>query len=260
VRSLFFFKGWMTDPRREAPSGILFFDKEEIVRDDADDPRNPNQRMAKCERCGAFMEPAATACTWCGVGGDNGSASSFVVPPPANLAVAEGAPAALSGTAAGPEVFLPATPSIASPTEKQNLQGIGGWLILLAAELALSPVGTVGLLATDAALVLSGHLAGPLPSRGILTGLLFLDAIADVAILAGLIVVNVLFYGKKKNFPRWMIGFLVGRFILAAAVHQVMLSYIAFNNSLLAFDSLVSAVVWIPYLLLSQRVKQTFVH
>ena len=93
-----------------------------------------------------------------------------------------------------------------------------------------------------------------------MAGLLAFDAFTNVLFLAGVIVLNVMFYGKKSAFPRWMIGFLVVRFVVAAGIHQMVLNYVPNPPVTAAFGSFVSAAVWIPYFLLSQRVKQTFVN
>lgn len=202
------------------------------------------------------MEPSAPACVWCGAGGDEGSAAAFVAPPPAELS-----PAAPLAQAAGvPDVFSPAIPSLPYSPADKKLTGLGGWLILVGIDLGLSPLGILFALSTDLMFVLSGQSPVPLSARPAMSGLFAFDAFTNVLFLAGFVALNVMFYGKKKAFPGWMIGLLVVRFIVAAGIHQMVLNYVPTYPVTAAFGSFVSAAVWIPYFLLSQRVKQTFVN
>lgn len=201
------------------------------------------------------MDPAATACTWCGAGGDNGSAASFVVP---TVPVAPAA--ALAGVAAGQDAGVPAVSIDSLSIEQRNLKGIAGWLILVAINLALAPLGLLFALASDLLLLKSGQIQVLLAAHPAVSAVLMFDAICDVALVAALIVLNVLFYGKKKTFPRWFIIFLAISLILAFAIHQTMLNYVPTYPSLAAFGSFVSACVWTAYFVFSKRVKQTFVN
>lgn len=205
------------------------------------------------------MDPATSACTWCGAGGDNGAATSFQAPAGIGLAFGREPTTFIAGTAAEAEAYRPRISSTVVSGE-QNLQGIGGWLILLAAGLALSPLGILATLGADLTVVLTGEAMGAFVHHETLAGLLAFDTLTNLAILAGLIALNFLFYRKKKNFPRWMIGFLVARFILVAAIHQVIIGQVPTYNSVVAIESILAAVAGIPYLLLSRRVKQTFVN
>lgn len=211
--------------------------------------------MPKCDRCGAFMDPAAAACTWCGAGGDNGSAASFVVP---TVPVAPAA--ALAGVAAGQDAGVPSLSIDSLSIEQRNLKGIAGWLVLVAINLALAPLGLLFAFASDLLLLKSGQIQGLLAAHPAVRDVLMFDAVCDVILLAVLIVLNVLFYRKKKTFPRWFIVFLVVDLILALGIHQAMLNYVPTYPSLAAFGSFVSACGWIAYFLLSKRVKQTFVN
>lgn len=202
------------------------------------------------------MEASATACSWCGAGGDNGSAANFVAPPlpvpsPA-VAVAQAAPAL--------DAALPPLTAEPSSTAQKDLRGIGGWLIVVAVGLGLGPFAL--LLAAGGALLLlmspmSQELLAAHPS---VARLLILNAAIYCLLIVALIVLNLLFYGRKKIFPRAAIGFLVANFVLDLTSQQMLRQYIPTLPSTGAFMNLVSAAIWIPYFLLSQRVKQTFVN
>jgi hypothetical protein len=218
------------------------------VRHHALNPKIQSKIMPKCERCGAFMESAAAACAWCGAGGDNGSAPSFVIPrisltPDAALA------------AAGAEL------NTAGPlaAHGKNLKGISGWLTLAALTLVLAPLSLLFALGTDLLFLMGGRIPTSV-SRPAVSGLLFSDAISDLLLLAALIVLNIFFYRTKQIFPRWFITFLAISFIVNFAIQRMIAGYLPTYPTSVAFGSFVSASVWIPYFLRSERVKQTFVN
>lgn len=159
-----------------------------------------------------------------------------------------------------PEAALPALAAEPFSPAQKDLRGIEGWLILVAIGLGLEPLGL--LLSVGGTLL---ALMSPM-SRDLISAhpgvarLLMLSAAIDAIFIVALIVLNMLFYGKKKSFPRWAIGFLAANLILNLAVRQMLLQYMPAFPSTDAFLSLFSAAVWIPYFLLSQRVKQTFVN
>lgn len=216
--------------------------------------RNSEQNMPKCERCGAFMEQMATACTWCGAGGDNGSAASFVVPP-----VPITPEPALAGADAESNSAAFSVGVNAQSAAQKNLKGIGGWLVLVAINLVLAALGLLFGLGTDLLVLMGGRIPAS-ASRPAVTGLLFFDAFSDLILLAALIALNIFFYGKKKIFPRWFITFLAVNFVLTFALQQMLSSYLPAYPSLMAFGSFVSASGWIAYVLRSERVRQTFVN
>lgn len=201
------------------------------------------------------MEAAAAACAWCGAGGDNGSATTFVVP---SAPVA--AQPALAEAAAGPGEAVPPIPVGSFSLAQKDLRGIGGWLILVALGLGLGPIALLLALGASVLLLFSPEGQSLVAAHPGVTGLLLFNAATDAVLIVLLIVLNVIFYRTKKTFPRWAIGYLVVSFILEIAMHQMMLQYMPTYPSFDAFGSLAAAAIWIPYFLLSQRVKQTFVN
>jgi hypothetical protein len=202
------------------------------------------------------MESTITSCTWCGAGGDEGSAESFVLP-----AVVEGAtaPAALSAVAA-PDAFSPAISTEPFAPKRQNLSGIGGWLILVGVDLGLSPLGILLALGADLVLILGGLSVAAVNNPQVVAGLLAFDAFTQIIFLAAVIALNFYFYAKRKEFPRWMIAFLAARVVVTLAIYEMVLNSVPTYPATAAFGSFVSAGAWIPYFLISQRVKQTFVN
>lgn len=166
----------------------------------------------------------------------------------------------MADASAAPALSLPAIPDAPLRIRENNLQGIGGWLIVLAIGLALGPfallLGLGGVLllflGPESQRLLAGH-----PGFG---GVLFFQAVASAILLAAFVILNFLFYKKKKIFPRAAMAFLVLNFVLDVAVHQMMQQYFPKYPATDAFLSLALAAIWIPYLLISQRVKLTFVN
>ena len=133
---------------------------------------------------------------------------------------------------------------------------IGGWLSLIAAGLVVGPLLGVGSLFADYAML---SMVPKTEYPGLDTLI-----VADVAILSGLIafqvVVAVLFFRRHPLVPRLMIAWLATN--LAAAVllffwaKEVFNEWPEFGSSL--GRPIAMAVIWIPYFLLSRRVKLTF--
>lgn len=74
-----------------------------------------------------------------------------------------------------------------------------------------------------------------------------------------------LFFSKKKIFPRWYIGMLLFTlvFILidALAIKSVLPNEPVFDAETVKElgRSLIATLIWVPYMLISKRVKATFV-
>lgn len=202
------------------------------------------------------METAATACAWCGAGGDNGTASNFVIP---SAPVADPNTPVLAAAAA-PGDAVPPVPAGSLSIGQKDLRGIGGWLIVVALGLGFGPIGLLLALGASVLLLLSPEGQSLVAAHPGVAGLLLFNAITDAILIVLLIVLNIVFYKTKKSFPRLAIGYLVVSFILEVAMHQMMLQYMPTYPSIDAFGSLVAAAIWIPYFLLSQRVKQTFIN
>ena len=158
-------------------------------------------------------------------------------------------------------VIIAPAPSAASPYPgtqvRDPLEGIAGWLILVAIGLILTPLFVVrNVVSTVLPLLAHGTLGGSL------VGLLFL--VKDAGILSATILLNWLFYSKKRSFPSLMVSFHLGLLVLHILEH---VAHAALSpQSAVPFlsrpvlGSLLSCAIWIPYLLLSRRVKATFVH
>jgi len=144
-------------------------------------------------------------------------------------------------------------PFVASP----HLEGISGWLLLVAISLAITPYYVVrNAVRIDVPLLIDHGTLG-----AALVGSLFL--LKNAVTLSFLTVLNWLFYRKKSVFPVAMIAFHVYVLIVHILEHIAHAALSPHSASPLisapVLFSLISCVLWIPYLLLSRRVKATFV-
>lgn len=154
----------------------------------------------------------------------------------------------------------------------QYLTGLGGWLILVAIGLILTPI-RIGLyiygLYTE--IILTGGWEA-LTTEGtefytpyfdILmifeTALNFLLGVASIYALF-------LFFNKKKAFPNFFIGIVV--FTIAFIIVDALVASYLFSD-IKAFDEetlrelgkgILAGMIWVPYMKVSIRVKNTFVN
>jgi len=150
-------------------------------------------------------------------------------------------------------------------------EGLGGWLILVAIGLIISPLriaameftilsvlldGTWGLLSNSASEFYNPALAAIIP----------IEFIVNLAFVFGFVFLIYLFFTKSSNFPRWYIGVYLANLIViildAVAVKIAVPEQPLFDPETVKefARSLVACVVWIPYMLQSKRVQATFVN
>ena len=156
-------------------------------------------------------------------------------------------------------------------SKEKSLEGIGGWLILVAIGIVITPFRTIiAMIETYPDIFLNGawellttqgsEVYNPLWGPIIIGEIL----INSVMILAWLYMAY-LFFSKKSSFPKWYIGLAIFSllFILADAftVKLVLPNEPAFDPDTIkeVMRSLIMVVIWIPYMLLSERVKVTFI-
>lgn len=154
---------------------------------------------------------------------------------------------------------------------EENVEGIGGWLVLVALGVVFSPIrivlelfsiysglfsdGTWEFLTTP-----STELYHPLWAP-IILGELFING----ALVLAWIVAIFLFFSKKRIFPKWYIGILLFTLVFiildAFAIKVVLPSELAFDDETAKelVRSIIASLIWIPYMLVSKRVKATFI-
>lgn len=159
-----------------------------------------------------------------------------------------------------------------SMTEEKKLEGLGGWLILVGLGIVFSPIkifaeyfplyrdmfanGDYELLATPGAEYYT-------PGFSIL---LYSELLLNCLLVAGWVCVAVMFFTKRKFFTKSYIGILIFTvsfiFIDAVAVSFVFPETSVFDPETVKElgKATVTAAIWIPYMMVSERVKATFVN
>ena len=156
------------------------------------------------------------------------------------------------------------------PLLDQNLNGLGGWLILPCLGLIAGPIrlvitmgksiGTFSLWKWHALTTSGGVSYNPLWGP-----LLTFELLGQISILILDFFVLVLFFQKHRLFPRWFIALLVlnAAFVLGDMVGAHFLGVSSPTSAARHLQNIMSAVIgcgiWIPYMCVSQRVKATFV-
>jgi hypothetical protein len=155
--------------------------------------------------------------------------------------------------------------------QEKKREGLGGWLVLVGLGIIISPLRIIGTVFP----VYSGMFANGswevLTTRGneaynpLWAPILYGEMAVNGALVVGWVFVAFLFFSKKRVFPKWYIGMLL--FTLAFIVADALAIKAVLPNEPV-FDpetvkelgrSLVFSLIWIPYMLVSKRVKATFV-
>jgi uncharacterized membrane protein len=149
----------------------------------------------------------------------------------------------------------PTQATVAAPADPR-LVGIRGWLILPAIGLVLGSI--IGFFALFASLGMFKEL-----SRGGYGGLIAFELICSFGLLAFHIYTAVQFFLKKRAVPKLMIAYYC--VALAISLLQVVVAIgagtpaYAVGTARQLVSQVVGAAVWVPYFLVSKRVKATFV-
>jgi hypothetical protein len=127
--------------------------------------------------------------------------------------------------------------------ELPGTHGLGGWLILPAISLVISPLLCVYNIFICIQALTGSEYQNSLPPGYSPTVLIA----CETTFFAGLICLNFLFYLKKRILPKCIIVFYIANLFVSFYTGQITLAFWA-------------AVIWIPYFLMSRRVKATFVN
>ena len=156
-------------------------------------------------------------------------------------------------------------------TEGKSLEGLGGWLVLLAIGIIWNPLRYLFTLLTLYLPTLAGGTWSAWATAGgsaydpLFASLYLGEAITTACIFLAGAYLAYLFFSKRARFPRLFIVFLVCVFIYGVVDILVPMRFIA-NQPLDPSTSrelvkhLGFSMIWIPYLLKSKRVRATFVH
>ena len=151
----------------------------------------------------------------------------------------------------------------------QFLNGLSGWLILLAAMLWVTLLGAAIQAVSDVPHILSGKVWADFTTPGrhayhpLWATLLVVDWGSNLFALIVIPTLLSLFFQRKKAFPHLMFWILLF-FVALVAFRFGVTDRISFiRGDAIAVPLIIAvlkAVVWIPYLRLSRRVKVTFVN
>lgn len=171
----------------------------------------------------------------------------------------------------GPPQPLGSRPDSTVEGATGGYEKIGGWLVLLAIGLVLNPIRLLVIMGRDfLPLFLSGGWSvlttpGTAAYHPLWAPVLMFEVGGNTVLLGFSVLVAVCFFQKRKIVPRLMIAFLLVNLLLVAADYFVtdLLPSVASQKDPGAMKelarALIAAAIWVPYFVLSKRVKGTFV-
>ena len=147
--------------------------------------------------------------------------------------------------------------------------GLGGWLILVGLGVIISPFYILTVI-PEFLPIFQDNMYDELVSAAPLFGLfLWTEIVVNLIIFLGSIYLIFLFFAKKTFFPKFYIWFVFGS--LAFVIVDAIVGGMLFKEMLPDepfFDSetikeiargLITTIIWVPYMMVSKRVKATFV-
>ncbi|MDR0407912.1 MAG: DUF2569 domain-containing protein [Campylobacteraceae bacterium] len=149
--------------------------------------------------------------------------------------------------------------------EEKNIKGLGGWLILVGIGVVLSPLIIIAELVM---LYLNIKILSALEieiNNPFLISILYGEIAVNTGLFFAWIFIAVLFFTKNKISPKYYISILlftlVFIFVDALAVKLTLPNEHIFDAETIKETGypLVICLIWIPYMLISKRVKATFV-
>lgn len=154
----------------------------------------------------------------------------------------------------------------------QGPAGLGGWLVLVAIGRILGPLILLNAIYQIFSVYFKSGMLTQLsdPDSNMYSALwkpmAFFELIGNVVLLGLSVLLIVLFFMKKKQFPVVYIGMMILNVIIMLVdlifIYQIQKA-LALDLNITATSQLIAAIVtsgvWIPYMLVSKRVKNTFI-
>jgi hypothetical protein len=220
----------------------------------------------QCSQCGSLLGDGDVLCTNCGSAVDLSATQQVEAAPAIEHVIATPAaaqlPAPFDPAASSPAQHAVSQPAISSPmfSSGNDLNGIGGWLFLVAFGLAISPFFILHGVYADLLILYGDRYQPGLAVRPGLAGLVMFEAITNTTFLAAVVCLNVLLYQRRRAFPTAMVVYFVAQFVWVFADHLMVLRYNPRSDWTVVLRTIVATIVWIPYFTQSQRVQATFIN
>lgn len=150
--------------------------------------------------------------------------------------------------------------------------GLGGWLILTAIGLILTPFKLGFFVVSSILPIFEGDTWSTLTSPGseayhpLWGPLLTFELIGNCAFIVFAVALLVPFFAKRASFPKLMIIFYVTNllFVVGDAMLGNLIPFVAAQDDPATTKeivrTLIASAIWIPYFRVSKRVKNTFVN
>jgi hypothetical protein len=170
-----------------------------------------------------------------------------------------------------PESGYGALKSADTEGEHRKPSGLGGWLILVAIGLIFSPLRLVAFFLQTFVPLFQDGAWGALTTPGseqyhvLWAPLLIFEIVANLGFIVAHVVLAFLFFRKSRLFPKTYIALALIN-LCFIIIDTWFVSFVLPDEPMLDPDttkeivrSLVSAAIWVPYMMVSKRVKNTFV-
>jgi len=147
-------------------------------------------------------------------------------------------------------------------------EGLGGWLIVIAFKLVVTVLTACGMLMTILRVFTDGSWTlittpGTDAYHPLFGPLIVFEAVVNTVLVSASLALLVMFFRKAPSFPRWMIFMLVLGPVLtiidfywAAQIPSV--GAVTDGDMKDLIQALAGACIWVPYLFVSKRVRNTF--
>jgi len=155
-------------------------------------------------------------------------------------------------------------------TEKQY-DNIGGWLILVAIGLIFTPIRLLVVVVKDLLPVLSGDVWSRLTTPGtesyhaLWAPLLIFEMVGNCLFILFSIIIAIFFFQKRTFVPKLIIALLLSNLVFVAIDYFAadLIPFIAAQEDMGSLIELmrvfIACLIWVPYFLVSKRVKGTFI-
>ena len=172
------------------------------------------------------------------------------------------------------EIQFPADPLVFGGTpasRNQGPAGLGGWLIFVAIGLVVTPLKLVSLLLTTFLPLFKDGTVQALTTPGsehyhpLWRALIAYEVFGNGLFALAFLGLAILFFSKSRRFPKLYMAplltnlvFLIGDEIMGSQI-PALASSDNFDSMKEIVRTMIACCIWVPYMMVSKRVKNTFV-